>query len=108
MTIDLSTPSSTEQTLAEIENDLAIRQNLYEAAARNWFTKQGKITKDRAIAYRAAQGGSTEKKEAANEQHGEDGAVEQAEYEALRAVVKVLETRSTIGMSLLKSQGRTG
>jgi hypothetical protein len=104
---DLSTPTMTQSRLEEIENDLAMRQNLYEAAARAWFVKQGKITKDRAVAYRTASGGSTEKKEAANELHGEDGALEQGEYEALRAVIKVLETRATIGMSILKSQGRT-
>lgn len=107
MSADLSTPTMTQQRLEEIENDLAVRQNGYEAAARAWFVKQGTVTKDRAVAYRSAEGGSTEKKEAANELHGADGSVEQAEYEALRAVIKVLETRATIGMSILKSQGRT-
>jgi len=103
---ELSTPQLVQARLEEIDRDLAIRQNLYEEAARKWFRILGDITKNRAIAYRKAEGTSTEKKEAANEQHGADGAIEQAEYEALRAVVKVLEQRATIGMSLLKSQSR--
>jgi hypothetical protein len=32
--------------------------------------------------------------------------LEEARYEALRAVGRVLETRANIGMSLLRSQGR--
>lgn len=104
---DLSTPQQIQKRLEEIEQDLAVRQNAYEDAARKWFIKLGTITRDRALAYRKAEGTSTEKREAANELHGVDGATEQAEYEALRAVVKVLEQRATIGMSLLKSQGRS-
>jgi hypothetical protein len=34
------------------------------------------------------------------------GRDEEAEYEAIRAVVRVLETRANIGMALLKAQGR--
>lgn len=105
---DFSVPLNLQERLEAIEQDLAVRQNAWEAAARAWFIASGSVTKDRAIAYRTADGGSTEKREAANEQHGADSTVEQAEYEALRAVVKVLETRATICMSLLKSQGRYG
>jgi hypothetical protein len=34
------------------------------------------------------------------------GVTEEAEYEALKAVVRVLETRASIGQSILRSQGR--
>ncbi len=107
MSTDLGHPIAVQQTLEEIEEDLAVRQLAYESAARAWFAKQGQIAKDRAISYRRATGNSTDRRAAADEEHGEDGAVEQAEYEALRAVVKVLETRATICQSLLKSQGRS-
>jgi hypothetical protein len=95
------------ERLEAIEGDLAVRQNAYEAAARAWYVKLGEITKNQAIAYRKAEGTSTEKREAANELHGIDGANERAEYEALRAVIKVLEARATIGQSILKSMGRS-
>ncbi len=104
---DLGHPIAVQQTLEEIERDLATRQNAYESAARKWFAKQGEIAKERAISYRKATGNSIDKRAVADEEHGEDGAIEQAEWEALRAVVKVLETRATILMSLLKSQGRS-
>lgn len=103
---DLSTPHLIEVRLAEIENDLAVRQNSWESAARVWFRKLREVEKDRANAYVAADGSPTEKREAGSYAVGEDGGVEQAEYEALRAVVKVLEARAMIGMALLKSQGR--
>lgn len=102
----LTSPALVQERLEAIDHDLAIRQNLYEEAARAWFLKLGTVTKDRAVAYRKAEGNSTEKREAAMEQHGADGSREQAEYEALRAVIKVLEARATIGQSILKSQGR--
>ncbi len=104
--MSFSAPAGLHQTLEGIEQDLATRQNAYEDAARKWFAKQGEIAKERAISYRKATGNSTDRRAAADEEHGEDGAIEQAEYEALRAVVKVLESRATICMSLLKSQGR--
>ena len=102
----MQTPQSVEQRLEAIDQDLAIRQNLYEAAAKAHFLKVAEVTKDKAIAYRKADGNSTDKRESANEQHGEDGSKEQAEYEALKAVIKVLESRATIGMAILKSHGR--
>ncbi len=103
---DLSTPTSVIDRLEEIDHELAIRQNLYEEAARAWYTMLGTVTKNKAIEFRKAEGNSTERREAANEIHGEDGSREQAEFEALRAVIKVLEARAMVGMAILKSQGR--
>ena len=37
-----------------------------------------------------------------------DGKVQEAEFEALKAVVRVLETRASIGQSLLRAYGRAG
>jgi hypothetical protein len=102
----LSDPGNVMARLEEIEQDLAARQNAWESAARKWFGLQGDLKKDWASAFLAADGNSTEKRAAADQHMAGRGGTEQAEYEAIRAVVKVLETRATIGMSLLKSQGR--
>lgn len=94
--------------LAEIENDLAIRQNLYEAAAGDWFKAQREIKRLWAVALLESEAVSvTEKKaEADIAAATAPGAERESEYVALKAVIGVLETRATIGMSVLKAMGR--
>lgn len=107
---DFSVPQAIQQRLEDIEQDLANRQLAYEAAARTWFAAQREIGRAKAVALLGSDASSVTEKKA----HGDlaaydvEGAASEAEYEALRAVVKVLETRATIGMALLKSHGRIG
>lgn len=101
------TPAQIEERLQAIEQDLGVRQNAYGSAAENWY----RVLRDRehrhALAFMAAEGNTTERREAAKRETALIGMAEEAEYEAMRAVVKVLEQRAMIGMSLLRSAGRT-
>lgn len=108
--VDLSHPAAVMQKLVEIEADLANRQNAYESAARGWYTAKRDIEKEKATALLGAtdEKSVTEKKARAElSSYSVEGAEHEAEYEALKAVVRVLETRATICQSLLKAQGRS-
>jgi hypothetical protein len=104
----LGDPQAVITRLAEIENDLAIRQNLYEDVAGKWFVAQRDIKRAHATALLGSDEGTvTEKKaEADIAAATAPGSELEGEYEALKAVIRVLETRATIGMSILKAQGR--
>lgn len=106
--LDLSSPAEVLQRLDAIERDLALRQNLFEDAARGFFLYKREFERQRATALLSAPEDSvTEKRAHADiEAYDAEGATQEAEYEALKAVVRVLETRSIILMALLKSQGR--
>ncbi len=106
---DLGHPIAVQQTLEGIEQDLADRQNRYETAASQWFGAQREMTRLKAHALLSSQKESVTEKKAEGDLAAYDveNAAAEAEYEALRAVVKVLETRATICQSLLKSQGRS-
>lgn len=100
-------PAEIEQRLQEIERDLATRENAYGSAAERWFRVCRKREHQHAVEFMKASGGTvTERKEQAREQTSLIGMEEEAEYEGLRAVIKVMETRAMIGMALLKSAGR--
>jgi hypothetical protein len=103
---DLSTPAAIMTRLDAIERDLADRQNALEAAARAWFVAKRQRDHDHAVAFLAAEGPVAQRKAVADRETALDGREAEAEWEALRAVVRTLETRSTIGMALLKSHGR--
>jgi hypothetical protein len=102
----LDTPSAIQARLGEIDDDLAVRQNAYESAARNWFKAKRNREHDRAVAFISAGGTVAERNAIADRETATDGRDAEAEFEAIKAVVKVLETRANIGMALLKSQGR--
>jgi hypothetical protein len=99
-------PAQIQERLESIEIDLGTRQNLYEQAAERWY----RVLRDRehkhAVEFMRAEGNTTERREKAREQTALIGMVEEAEYEGLRAAIKVMETRAMIGMALLKSAGR--
>jgi hypothetical protein len=92
--------------LAAIENDLAVRQGAYEAAALAWYRAKRQREHDRAVEFLKAEGTVAERSAIADRATALDGRNEEAEYEAIRAVVRTLDTRATIGMAILKSQGR--
>lgn len=105
---DLSSPAVVMQRLEEIERDLANRQNEFESAARGWYAARAEIERRKAVALLSAQDGSVTEKKARAELAAFDVALLgfESEYEALKAVVRVLEARATINQSLLRAQGR--
>jgi hypothetical protein len=104
--MSLSTPQQVMERLEAIENDLAMRQNLLEQAALKWFRAKWDREHQWNVAYARTEGPAHVRKAEAIAQTAGVGVVEEAEWESLRAVVRVLETRATIGMALLKAQGR--
>ena len=105
---DLSNPQAVMERLAAIENDLAMRQNALEAAAMDWYRAKRDREKARAVAFLAAEGTVAERQAIADQQTATDGRQEEALYESLRAVVRTLETRASIGQSLLRAQSFSG
>lgn len=103
---DLTSPNAVMARLAEIENDLANRQNLLEEAALDWYRAKRDREKARAVQFLSAEGTVAERQAIADRETATDGKQEEALYESLRAVVRTLETRASIGQSLLKAQGR--
>jgi hypothetical protein len=93
--------------LEEIENDLATRQNTFEAAAFAWFRKKRDRDHARAVAFMKAAGSVAERNAQADVETCRIGMEEEAMYEATKAVMRTLETRATIGQSVLRSQGRS-
>jgi glycine/D-amino acid oxidase-like deaminating enzyme len=99
-------PQTVTERLEAIEHDLSERERDLYDAAMEWFKKKRDVEHDYAIAYLAATGTVDERKAKARKVIQFDGREEEAKYEAVRAVVRVLETRANIGMALLKAQGR--
>lgn len=104
----LSTPQEVMDCLTAIEIDLAVRQNAYERAARGYYTAKRDIEKARATALLSSDEKSITEKKACAELAAYDveGAAHEAEYEGLKAAIRVLETRTMIATSLLKAMGR--
>ena len=104
---DLSAPAQVMARLQGIEQDLEARQNALEAAARAWFMAKRQREHDRAVAFLSAEGTVAERSALADRATALDGREAEAEWEALRAVVRVLDTRASIGQSILKAQARS-
>lgn len=106
MTAALADPQALVERLDAIEQDLATRQNEYEAAALSWFRSKRDKERRRALSFLQAEGTVAERTAKAESVTALIGSEDEAAYEALKAVVRVLETRASIGQSLLRSQGR--
>jgi hypothetical protein len=104
--MSLSDPGNVLARLEQIETDLADRQNALESAARGWFIAKREKEHKHAVAFISAEGTMAMREAIADRETALVGCQEEAEWEALRAVTRTLETRASIGMSLLKSQGR--
>ena len=104
--MSLSDPAQVMLRLTSIENDLALRQNALEDAGLKWFRAKRDKEHDRAVAFLKAEGTVAERNAAAEVETALDGLEYEAEWESLKATVRVLETRASIGMALLKAQGR--
>lgn len=110
---DHSTPGAVIARLADIENDLALRQNDYERAASDRARCVRDWDRRLAIHGKVAKGSSADVRKsvalvAASEQDDlyERLTDAEARFDALRVVIRTLETRSAIGMSILKAHGR--
>jgi hypothetical protein len=108
-----SNPGAVMARLAAIESDLATRQLEYETAAGDRARLIRDWEKRIAICTRTAKGSDANARKAdalvtAVERDDLYDRLTDAEarFDALRSVVKVLETRATIGQSILRSQGR--
>lgn len=106
MTLD--NPAAVMGRLLAIEQDLAVRQGALEAAALAWFRVKRDKEHQRAVAFIRATGTVAERNALAEVETSLIGVSEEAEFEALRAVVRTLETRASIGQSILRSQGQSG
>jgi hypothetical protein len=102
----LDTPNAVITRLEQIEQDLAIRQNALESAALSWFREKRDKEHAWAVEFLTTEGTVAERKARADKATAFQGKDSEAEYESLRAVVRVLDTRATIGMAILKAQGR--
>jgi hypothetical protein len=92
--------------LESIEADMARREPALEAAARDWHIAKRDREHAWAVAFVRAEGPVDARKAAATQETAMIGKEAEAEWEALRAVVRVLESRATIGQSLLRVVGR--
>lgn len=106
-------PAAIMARLDEIERDLGSRQNDLEKAAGDRARLIRDWEKRLAISSAVAQGRDAKAREKAAlvlaaEQDDLYDRLTEAEgaFAALQAVVRVMDTRSTIGMALLKSHGR--
>jgi len=104
--VALNDPGLVVARLDEIDRDLANRLNEMEAAALAWYRVKRDKEKACAEAFLRATGTVAERKALADRETALIGVAEEAEYEALRHVVRVLETRASIGQSILRAQSR--
>lgn len=99
-------PHQVLDRLEEIEQDLATRQNVLESAAVKWYRVKRDKEKARATAFLRAEGTVAVRQALADQETALIGRDEEAEYEAVRAVVRVLETRASIGQTLARTNAR--
>jgi hypothetical protein len=102
----LSAPAAVQARLEDIEVDLAVRQEDYESAALNWFRSKRDRERRRAEEFIKAEGTVAERSALADRETALIGVDEEAHYEALRGVMRTLETRASIGQSILRAQSR--
>lgn len=108
MSTDLSHPAAVMARLEEIDSELAVLQNTFEDAAMRWFKLKRQREHQQAVHFMKAneQPTAAAREARAKELTSLIGMEEEAMYEAAKAKVRVLETRTSIGQSILKAQGR--
>lgn len=105
------TPDQIMKRLGDIEADLADRTQKLETAADEWFKAKRDREHKRAKAFLETKASGTTVAEAeatADRDTCLIGLDAEARYEALKAVVRVLETRASIGQSLLRAHTAAG
>jgi hypothetical protein len=106
--VSLLTPAQIMGRLESIEQDLAERQREYEDVADKWTRakREKELAWARAYTMAHAAKNVTDRKAAAIEASELIGVDAEARFTALKGVVEVLNTRSMIGMALLRAHGR--
>lgn len=112
----MDNPARIMEALADIGRDLASRQLEYEQAAGDRARLTMEVEYQEAVAYqraKAAGAGATDARQAAKAAVGEsqewlDLKAAEATYDAAKAAISVLTTRSSIGQSILRAQGNAG
>lgn len=108
--MSLASPSEVQARLEQVDGELGLRLNALEKAAFDWY--QIKPRRDRlwANTYVAFNGPAHLRKVAADGRVAEEIAWAEAEglYEGLKVVVRGLETKASIGQSILRAQSRVG
>ncbi len=105
--MSLTSPALVHERLEALEADLAVLQNEIEESAMKWFVAKRQKEKIHASAFLTAKGSIAARGAIADLETAEFAMVLEADYEAKRHRLKVLETRSAVAMSILKSQGRS-
>jgi hypothetical protein len=103
---DLSTPDQVVARLEAIEHHLALVQGTWEAAALDWYRAKRDKERAHAVAFLSADGTVAQRQAIADRDTATDGKEAEALYESLKAVVRTLETRASIGQSILRAHGR--
>lgn len=101
------------ERLEQIEQDLLDRQSKGENSAENFYKAKRDYELAYAKAFVDATGSPTEKKQKAFRALEKDPAYfalleSEGAYEGWKAVTRTLETRASIGQSLLRAQRETG
>jgi len=104
--VTLSNPAAVLERLEVIENRLAELENDFEDAALKWFRAKRDREHEWARVYVQTQGPAYLRKATADGAVTDRGLEEEAQFEGKKAVVRMLETRASIGQSILRSQGR--
>ncbi len=104
---DLDSPALVMARLEEIERDLAIRGNQFEEAAREYVRLKRDREHARAAAFLKATGTVAERQAKADVATVTIGVEAEGRFEGLKGVMRTLDTRAGIGMSILKAQGRS-
>lgn len=107
----LWTPAQLMERLQSIESDLESRMPELEEAAQKVFKLRREYDLVQAKAFAAAKGSPNERKQEAAAVAGDSQvfsllAENEGIYEARKAAVNLLQSRSMIGMSLLRAHGR--
>ena len=103
---DLTHPGAVMARLVELEADLAHRQNAYEAAASAWYRMKRDREHARAVAFIKAEGTVAERNALADVETSLMGRDEEALFESMRAVMRTIEARLSVGQSILRAQSK--
>jgi len=100
-------PQQLIERLEQVDQDLAERQNQVEDLAVRWFRAKRDREKAYAIAFLSADGTAGERDAHAKlaAHTVDDGSIE-GEWEGAKAAVRALETRASVGQTLVRSNVR--
>lgn len=106
-TITLSSPAEVQERLEAVDTELALRLNDLEEAAMTWFRIKPKRERMWAESYIRVDGPAHIRKVAADSSvANEEWAEAEGRYEVLKVIVRGLESKASIGQSILRSQSR--